>query len=306
MHRLRPAWLRLERGAATMFQSFAWNRLAAEVLGTERPHVIVAETSNGAAIVPAAIGDRYVTFLGEALFDYRDVLFEDEEALSLALHELAGLQLPLWLTAIRAGDHPELWRALPHRRFAAAPCTLRRHLDADTFARSHSLGRQIRRLQRLGCTVHRRNGADSSLVRFLFENKAQQMDGAADNLFADPRRIDFMVEAARLPESRCEIFTVERGTELVSALLTFIDGKVRRLYNIWYDRNWAHFSPGMAVCYESIRQSLEEGLDCDLMTGEQPHKLRLATSAVDLYQIEAPPSAIAQLARDLTRSRVAA
>src|SRR5690242_4115759 len=54
MDRLRPAWEEMQAGCSTFFQRFAWNRLAAELLG-ESPHVVVAETSGGRAIVPAAL-----------------------------------------------------------------------------------------------------------------------------------------------------------------------------------------------------------------------------------------------------------
>ena len=87
MDRLRPVWTELERSSShTLFQSFAWNRLAANIFAArEEPYVVCMHTDSGAAIIPAAIVDFGVTQLGEALFDYRDVLHVgDPELLRLA------------------------------------------------------------------------------------------------------------------------------------------------------------------------------------------------------------------------------
>jgi CelD/BcsL family acetyltransferase involved in cellulose biosynthesis len=51
------------------------------------------------------------------------------------------------------------------------------------------------------------------------------------------------------------------------------------------------------LIYEVTRQSLGEGLDCDYMTGEQPYKLRLATSSVPLYRVQATADQLAMAGR---------
>jgi CelD/BcsL family acetyltransferase involved in cellulose biosynthesis len=84
------------------------------------------------------------------------------------------------------------------------------------------------------------------------------------------------------------VYTLTQRATLVAALVTFRDGNTRRFYTTYYDHAWAHFSPGMVLLFEITRQSLEEGLNCDYMTGEQPHKTRLATGGVPLFRVECP------------------
>ena len=64
---------------------------------------------------------------------------------------------------------------------------------------------------------------------------------------------------------------------------------------MYHDHRWAHYSPGVALIYEISRRSLAESLDCDYMTGEQPHKLRFATHTVPLFRCEAAPQELARI-----------
>ena len=58
----------------------------------ETPHVIVAESDSGMAIIPAVRRERELGLIGETLFDYRDVLSAGEpELLEHAWRELARL-----------------------------------------------------------------------------------------------------------------------------------------------------------------------------------------------------------------------
>ena len=59
----------------------------------------------------------------------------------------------------------------------------------------------------------------------------------------------------------------------------------------------AKHSPALSLIYEVTRLSLEAGLDCDYMTGEQAYKLRLATSAVQLFQLRGTPAQLASAAQ---------
>ena len=103
LDRIGTLWEHLYNfGNHTLFQSFAWNRLVASRFpAREDPYVVCAESDSGAAIIPAAIADYGLTLLGEALFDYRDVLHAgDPEVLQRAWQELARLHLPLFFTAL--------------------------------------------------------------------------------------------------------------------------------------------------------------------------------------------------------------
>jgi CelD/BcsL family acetyltransferase involved in cellulose biosynthesis len=177
------------------------------------------------------------------------------------------------------------------------------------------LGSRLRKLERAGAELKRYTGSDSRLVRWIYEQKARQLatrsDGVAPNVFADRQRVDFMVAWCAAAGAQCEIFCLEAGNGIVSALVTFRDttsrAEARRFYTVYFDPRWEKFSPGTVLVYEVARQTLAENLDADFMTGEQPHKLRLATASMPLYRIELQPASLHELASELEeRARVAA
>jgi CelD/BcsL family acetyltransferase involved in cellulose biosynthesis len=300
MQALRPAWESLEGGPeCTLFQSFAWNRLAASVFAGREPlYVVYAETGGGAAIIPGALGQSgTVTLLGEALFDYRDVLAAgDEDALALAWASIAELQRPLSVLALRGRGARRRWTAFAPQPFCGAPMVGRAQVSAESFAAAHPrLGRFFRRLLRQGAGLHRYSGDASGVLRNIYWLKAEQPT-PEPNLFRERARIDFLVRAAALEPANCDIFTCEAGATLVCALVTFRDRDVRRFYTGYFDARWAHYSPGMALLFEATRLSLAEGLDCDYLTGEQSHKMRLATTVVPLFQVEASAQIVAAAA----------
>jgi CelD/BcsL family acetyltransferase involved in cellulose biosynthesis len=175
-----------------------------------------------------------------------------------------------------------------------------REISAEAFAKVHSrLERTLRRLTEQGATLFQYDGNASGLISWIYRQKAAQFQGHPDNLFADQARVEFMAAACRLDPAACDIFTYQAKGQLVAALVTFQDHHVRRFYTIWIDPAWAQFSPGTALLYEVTRRSLAAGLDCDYMTGEQPHKMRFATSLVPLFRINAPAEALADAAIDV-------
>ena len=295
MEKLRPLWKFIqERRPGTIFQEFDWNLLAARAFqGREAPFVVCVEGSYGAAIVPAVQRSDPDEFrlLGEELFDYRGFLWMgDKEILRTALARLGQEQRPLEIIAVRECDlpaaqkeaAPEEFAAIP---FSAAPCVTCKDISADEFASAHHrLGRNLRRLQRLGFEARIHTAENLELLRTIYEKKAGQ-DPAS--LFHDPRRVEFLARAARLQPQRCEVFTLECGSDLAAALVTFRDGAARRFYTGWFDPSLAKHSPALSLIYEATRRSLNDGLDCDYMTGEQPYKLRIATGSMPLYRLRA-------------------
>jgi CelD/BcsL family acetyltransferase involved in cellulose biosynthesis len=236
-----------------------------------------------------------LTLLGEALFDYRDALYAGSEAaLRAAFVHLGELRLPLAITALRGEVSRRRWDALEPAPFVNAPQVLLREMTANAFSTAHSrLGRSLRRLVEQGATLLRYDGNASGLITWIYRQKAAQFLGHPDNLFADRARGEFMAAACRLDPGACDIFAYQAKGQVVAALLTFRDRRVRRFYTVWFDPAWAWFSPGTALLYEVTRLSLAAGLDCDYMTGEQPHKMRFATSLVPLFRINAPADALA-------------
>lgn len=314
IERLRPLWESLcaESQGATMFQTFALNELAARMLTSERPFFVAAETHSGAAIIPAAISGDSITLLGDCVLDYRDVLSTgDPEALALAWEALAQLELPFAVRGVRAGAHREIWENLPCDRWCAAPWVPRSKMSAEEFSSAHPrLGSRYRKLERTGVELKHYTGSDSRLVRWIYEQKARQFASAdgATNVFANPDRVDFMVAWCAMAGPLCQIFCLESGSEIVSALVTFRDytgEPARRFYTVYFDLRWEKYSPGTVLVYEVTRQTLAEGLNADYMTGEQPHKLRMATASVPLYSVSASADAIRSLAENVSMQTVA-
>ena len=299
LEQLRSLWEQLTRtNRWTIFQDFRWNMLAAQVFSqSEAPFAVSVETSYGVAIVPAVLrnSDQSLRLLGEELFDYRCFLHEgDEQVLRMAVAVLRDMHRPLEVVAFRETDRTALPQGLRPTPFCGAPAVNCTDASADMFAARHSrLGRNLRRLQRLGYEIHSYNGANSQLVRSIYQRKAAQ---ASDSLFHDPVRIEFMVRAALIEPSRFEIFTLESGSQVAAALVVLRDEGVRRFYTAWFDNALAKHSPAVTLIYEITRRSLDVGLSCDYMTGDQSYKLRLATSCMPLYRLRMTAEELGELA----------
>jgi GNAT acetyltransferase-like protein len=292
----------------TIFQDFDLNVLAAETFAErEEPVVISAESSHGAAIIPAVLwrNQRALRLLGEELFDYRNFLHQgDDEPLLTALAVAAELNREIEVLAVRELDLNLVPENLPLLPFSAAPATLRSQISAEEFEAQHSrLARNLRRLQRLGFELAAYDGANSRLLRSIYSRKAAQQE---NSLFTDPLRIQFMVAAGQQMLERIQIFTLERNGELGAALVTLLDRGVRRFYTIWFASEIASHSPALTLIFEVARQSLAAGLDCDYMTGEQNYKLRLATTSVPLYRLKATTRQLAVAAARTPAVRIAA
>jgi CelD/BcsL family acetyltransferase involved in cellulose biosynthesis len=283
-----------------MFQSFSWNYAAACAFSDrEAPFVIYAESDHGAALIPAAIDQfhRRLMLLGETLFDYRDVLSSgDQQVLHSAWNRVSQLNLKFSAGAVRAEANFAAWSGFDVSRFYGAPRVSPHEISAEDFGSKHRrLERWRRRLENEGVTLRCRTGREADLVRFIYQQKGSQPAESGENLFGDPRRVQFMMEICGAIGSACEIFTFESAGTLVAALVTFRDRNARRFYTIYCDQGWACYSPGMVLLNEVTRRSLKDGLECDYMTGEHGYKLRFATSVVPMYWAEATADTLALL-----------
>jgi CelD/BcsL family acetyltransferase involved in cellulose biosynthesis len=300
MVRVHPLWESL--GAArkyTVFQSFDLNLLAAaRFADTEEPYVICAESSNGAAVVPAVVrrSDGSIRLLGEELFDYRRFMHRgDDEVLRAALAALGELGRPLEIVAMRQGDLGGIADGVDMTPFAAAPGVSCAQVSAEAFAGTHTrLARNLRRMERLGFELNSYDGANPQLLRSIYAAKAEQSESS---LFHDSERIEFMVSAAALMPDVFEIFTLESGGKTAAAVVTLRDGRWRRFYTGWFAPEYEKHSPALALIFEITRRSLAEGMDCDYLTGEQPYKMRLATNSVPLYRVRATAEQLTGIGR---------
>jgi CelD/BcsL family acetyltransferase involved in cellulose biosynthesis len=310
---LRHTWERLYReGRHSIFQSPTWNLLAARAFATaEEPMVIHAESDSGAVIIPACTNNHHISLLGDALFDYRDVLAAgDHEVLRRAWQQMVLAQRPLSVTALHGDLCRRNWDELGFALapFCNSPGVRRADLSGEAFAAEHrGSARRARRLSRAGVELRTHSGSESALVRYIYEAKARQFAGTEGNLFAERSRIDFMVAIAAA-DAGCEIFTLESAGALVAALVTFRDELhgVRRFYTVYYDHAWAHNSPGVTIIYEITRRSLAQGLDCDYLTGEQSYKTRFATHLAPLFRVQAEVADLACISRAAPALQLAA
>jgi CelD/BcsL family acetyltransferase involved in cellulose biosynthesis len=275
------------RISPTLFQTYKWNEIAARLFSErERPHVVVVESDSGAAIIPACVKRNGMSFLGEELFDYRDVLSTDDALLESAWREVDRLGMPLRVKAVRGERSFGVSKS-----FAGAPYRAAAHI----IARNKKLERNLRLLREAGCRLSSYRAIAPSgdrfarVVRRMYELKGRSEDGS---LFTDSLRIDAVVQLAATAD--CELHTIEKDDEFVAAILTLIDENVCRFYGTYYDERWAVYSPGVSLLYRVIRDAEQRGLDFDFMTGEQPYKMRFATEVVPLYIVER--AAVASLA----------
>ena len=295
LERLRSAWQRLFHltPGNTLFQRFEWNALAAEVFAArERPYIVYVEDEDGAALVPACLGDNELHLLGETLFDYRTPLASSSSALQIAWNELARLGMPLRIECVPGGEAPD-WGPFMSAQYSRAPRTTLDTVTADSFFSGHARSRRLlHRLQEHGAVIRRDDGA-SRWLPWIYEAKA----ATPDNLFRDTVRREFMLRIARERPAECDLFLLELKDRIAAGLVTFRDGAWRRFYTIYHDHEFATLSPGSALLFAASCETLREGLSCDYMTGEQPYKLRLATSSVPLWRLTATAEQLRGAAR---------
>lgn len=281
-----------------MFQSYAWNQVAARVFrDREAPYAIYVDSDAGAALIPGAVKDGKLRMIGDSMFDYRDVLLEgDAGVLGSAWARAAELGLDFETGALRADGNISAWKRFECSSYYGAPFVSHRQVNPASFTREHNrLGRWVRRFEREGVHLQCHSGENSALVRQIYQRKASQPAETGDSLFDDPLRVEFMVQVCAAVGPACEIFTYETAGTLAASLVTFRDGNVRRFYTIQFDPAWAKYSPGTVLIYEVTRRSLEASLDCDYMTGEHAYKMRFATSVTPMYWLQASRQMLSSL-----------
>lgn len=284
---LRQLWNDiLATSPRTIFQAFDWNLLAVETFRDESPYFVAAESDSSAAILPVVIRNDSLGLAGGPLFDYREpICVGNDSAFVAALDVLSGLNLSLRVNGIQRSARKELEHLSP-QSWTAAPYVSPRDLSAEQFEERHARGRRaLRRLNDIGATVETLKGTPQ-LLETLYREKGKEPASWGENLFRDERCVAFMRAVASLPSTKCEVFQLGFNGNRIATLVTFIDGGTRRFYTTWMDPAWSRHSPGIALLFEATRLTLEQGLECDYMTGEQPYKLRFATGSEPLYKVE--------------------
>ena len=109
----------------------------------------------------------------------------------------------------------------------------------------------------------------------------------ADGIAA-PDFLDFSISAPAVVTSAGTEQWIVRGQNFVLVYSQPVAG------DTLFDASLARLSPAMCLICEVTRQSLEAGLNCDYMTGEQPYKIRMATGSMPLYRLTATSAQLAQ------------
>jgi CelD/BcsL family acetyltransferase involved in cellulose biosynthesis len=291
LDRLKPRWEWLEKQCGgTLFQNYELNRRAAVWFSNrETPHVIVAESDSGIAIIPAVRREREFGLIGETLFDYRDVLSAgDPKVLEFAWRHLSLMGLPLEVTALRGLDAKERWKCLNPTEFCNAPTTRCQDISPDEFVAAHKkAAKASRRLAREGLRLIKRDQELKTVAEWIYRRKAE-WTGASENLFADTQRQNFMLSIILDNVLGCNTWSYEDDNgNIAAALVTFQHEHHRHFYTIHHDDRWEKLSPGQVLIFDVTRESLKEGLNVDFMTGEYPYKNRLATAFIPLFRIAA-------------------
>ena len=296
---LRSRWEWMERHCEyTLFQSFELNRRAAGwFVARESPHVVLAESDSGLAIIPAVRRERELGLIGETLFDYRDVLSAGApEVLAAAWHDLARIGLPLEVTALRGEAVRSRWQPLAPFEFCNAPMIRHSQISAEEFASAHrKSAKASRRLAREGVHLTRDPDGARQAAEWLYRRKAEWC-GASTNLFLDRQRQNFMLHILTDGVCRCTVWRYQSSSgETAAVLVSFDHNGCRHFYTIHHDPRWDRFSPGQVMIFDVARESLREGLDVDFMTGEYPYKNRLATTQIPLYRVHATVEQMADI-----------
>jgi CelD/BcsL family acetyltransferase involved in cellulose biosynthesis len=293
IEKLRPLWEELyQNGDYTLFQTYEWNLEAARVFGErEVPFVVAVEDGHSCAIIPGAIRlrDHVFTLLGEELFDYRSVLSVGALGCMHAWDEVARLEVPLSVHAIREVDLYH-WRGIQSKRFTGAP-----FLKAEQRFYAHPrLEQNLERLLAAGCRLESLSDDLRSPVGEMYRLKAAQDPSC---LFRDDPRIELVQRMVMTCREGCELLRLMHNETLVSAMLIFRDRGWQRFYATYFDPRWAQYSPGITLVHYAVKRAHDAGYNFDFMTGEQPYKLRLAKGVEGLYRGFAEPEQIQKIAR---------
>ena len=134
---------------------------------------------------------------------------------------------------------------------------------------------------------------DPQTVANGYLQDCETSDGIPFQMVAAPVQFDEQpARPRRSPEFN------EQGDDILGELGARKEGRVLT------GAEMVDFYAGLVKQYPII--SLEDGLDCDYMTGEQPYKLRLATNTVPLYRVSATAERMAEIGAGRGESVIAA
>ena len=86
------------------------------------------------------------------------------------------------------------------------------------------------------------------------------------------------------------VFNLKQGDTLVASLLILDYGRESSLYNIAFDREFAHYSPGNILFVESIKAAISGGRKfVDFLRGSEKYKYSFGAEDCKIFQLSIKP-----------------
>ena len=310
---VKPSWDALwTRVGGDVFRWHGWISTWLEGCGSSFvPHIALAWQGNElVAALPLVVrhrwGLRTLEWCAQALSDYCDALVLPEHVADLPQvwnaatqargFDVLNLQQVRPDAAIRCClDTGSGMLAGPTRRASRAHCLAIDCVCQSSEAWFRSLGKKGRNnfwrgerlLASIGgdiayhCADPATQPIDTYLQR-LFELKHAWLHArrhASPLLTADGRVLQAMLRAA-VESGRVRLFMVTSGGRMAAASVNFLQSDTLQAYMTGYDPEFERASPGMLLLVHYVRWAYDRGLtQVDLLRGNEPFKVKLATSA---------------------------
>lgn len=325
LERLATWWHRLWRAGEprNVFTSFAWARASWGTYGAGQSLAtpVVFQGDRVAAILPVAVQEGRLQFLGSPRADYNDILCEpgvDPAVLDSALAALHDLPVP-WKRCVLE-NLPEASALVRHLRSKGPEKLGYMHLtlsaycprvifapDGETLSailKKKSLRRHENKLKRLGDITFRhlddREAIAEHLPEFFRQHIARRAFEEEPSIFHDLRDRDFYAALADELDPRTDLRfgVLEVGDRPVAYHFGFeTDGNL-----LWYkptfDPDFWDYSPGEVLIKRLFEYAGARGLRTfDFTVGNEAFKHRFANQVARNYALHVYPSGFQGRAR---------
>jgi CelD/BcsL family acetyltransferase involved in cellulose biosynthesis len=308
-----PAWNNLlsESQADHIFLRSEWLSAAADVFGGD---IVVIEVWGDDALIAAAAfvnEGRAWRFLGKGPCDYLDIVMSRHVSESTAREATAKIMGAVF----DAGAHHVLLTAMPLEgataprlrsmgmhvtEFRTTPSPTMHMSVAPAAARKKSLKRHTNKLAREGelrfFTLTTAAEIDPRLDGFFEQHVARWAETETPSLFNEPSNREFYCSLVRglAPTGAVRLLEVVLDETVVAAHLGFVHGGRFTWYKPTYDPAYSKFSPGEVLLKRLIEDAMSEPVDeFDFTVGDEPFKLRFATSIRTVVDLRVDRSAMA-------------
>lgn len=263
-------------GNGTVFQEFAFARHWAQVFSREVELRVWVQAAPP-LVVPLALRHHRLEMAGEGLFDYLDLIGPPADGAQPAAEAVARWA---WSEACFTGvpatsPHTGFWNALGAlpQPFAAAPCRAAGTPLHGEHQRLAARWHKARVVLRLATGP----GDRRHLLAWLLDHKARALAGSDQRSVLGNLEQRWLAAMVQHEPQLSELWALERAGETLAALLCWRNRAVRYGYTLSYDQHAAELSPGILLLFAVLNQTMNEGCSFNLLTGEQPYKLRFAT-----------------------------